>query len=56
MNNLRTEIERDIGPVDIVINNAGLLSTVSLLEGKPEYIQRVLNVNLASHFWVMKNI
>lgn len=52
MQNLRDKIEKDIGPVDILINNAGLLATVSLMEGKSEDIQRIIDVNLTAQFWV----
>lgn len=49
---LRKNVENDIGPVDLLVNNAGILARVSLLEGKAEDVQRVLNVNLLAHFWV----
>lgn len=50
---LRQEIESSLGNVDILVNNAGLLSmNISLREGTPESIQKVIDVNLASHFWV----
>lgn len=36
-----------------MINNAGLLSiNQSLREGSPEDIQRIVDVNLMSHFWI----
>lgn len=39
--------------MDILINNAGLLSiNQSLREGSPEDIQRIVDVNLMSHFWI----
>lgn len=49
---LRTVIEDHLGSVDILINNAGILSKISLLDGQPKDIQKVIDVNLASHFWV----
>jgi hypothetical protein len=50
---LKSKIESKIGPVDILINNAGLLcANISLREGSAEDIQRIINVNLTSHFWV----
>lgn len=45
-------INRDMGPVDILVNNAGLMPKMSLFEGRPEDIQRVINVNVIAHFWV----
>lgn len=50
---LKREVESKIGPVDILVNNAGLLChNISLREGSSEDIQRIINVNLSSHFWV----
>lgn len=49
---LRTVIEDHLGFVDILVNNAGILSKISLLNGQPKDIQKVIDVNLASHFWV----
>lgn len=41
--------------VDIIVNNAGILSTVSLFEGHYTQIQKVIDVNMTSHFWVRLN-
>jgi hypothetical protein len=49
---LKVDIEESLGPVDILVNNAGILSKISLREGQPSDIQRLINVNLTSHFWV----
>lgn len=52
---LRKRIEASVlGPVDILVNNAGLLAMLSLSEGTPEDVQRILNVNLTSHFWTIR--
>lgn len=51
---LSRDIEEDLGPVDILVNNAGLMPTISFQEGKPEDIQRILDVNVTSHIWVSK--
>lgn len=45
-------IEEELGPVDILINNAGVMPAISFQEGKPEDIQRILDVNVSSHIWV----
>jgi len=42
------------GPIDILINNAGVVSGRGLLENSPESIERTLQVNLHSLFWVTK--
>jgi all-trans-retinol dehydrogenase (NAD+) len=49
---LKADIESSLGCVDILINNAGLLALTSLKDDSPEYIGKVLDVNLRSHFWV----
>lgn len=49
---LKERIKTDLGDVDILINNAGLLPRVSLLQGNPEDILRIVKVNLVSYIWV----
>jgi all-trans-retinol dehydrogenase (NAD+) len=51
---LKADVENSLGCVDILVNNAGLLSmNVSLREGTPAMIQKTVDVNLTSHFWVI---
>ncbi|KAG5672646.1 hypothetical protein PVAND_002759 [Polypedilum vanderplanki] len=40
--------------VDILINNAGILSKISLCEGQYQQIQKVIDVNLTAHFWTTR--
>jgi len=42
------------GPIDILVNNAGVVSGRPLLENSPESIERTLQVNLHSLFWVTR--
>jgi NAD(P)-dependent dehydrogenase (short-subunit alcohol dehydrogenase family) len=35
-----------------LVNNAGLMPFVSLREGTPEDVQKIIDVNFTSHFWV----
>ncbi|XP_058054789.1 17-beta-hydroxysteroid dehydrogenase 13-like [Anopheles bellator] len=51
---LKNDVENALGPVDILVNNAGLLAIASLTEGKPSDIERIINVNLTSHFWTIR--
>ncbi|XP_055626079.1 uncharacterized oxidoreductase YoxD-like [Toxorhynchites rutilus septentrionalis] len=51
---LKLDVEAKLGPVDILINNAGLLALLSLSEGTPEDVQRIIDVNLTSHFWTIR--
>lgn len=49
---LSRDIEEELGPVDILINNAGVMPAISFQEGKPEDIQQILDVNVTSQIWV----
>lgn len=50
---LRKQIIRDLGMVDILVNNAAILPiNLSLREGKWTSLERILKVNIHSHFWV----
>lgn len=49
---LKIDVETALGPVDILVNNAGLLAMLSLSEGTTEDVQRIIDVNFASHIWV----
>lgn len=50
---LQLDMKRDLGDVlDILINNAGIMSLISLREGSNEELDRMLRVNLNSHFYV----
>uniref|UniRef100_A0A182QNP8 Short-chain dehydrogenase/reductase 3 n=1 Tax=Anopheles farauti TaxID=69004 RepID=A0A182QNP8_9DIPT len=51
---LRLDVETKLGPVDVLVNNAGLLAVLSLTEGKPTDVERIINVNLLSHFWTIR--
>lgn len=45
-------IDRDMGATDILVNNAGLMPKVSLLDATPQDIDRIIKVNVSSHFYV----
>lgn len=49
---LKTDVETQFGCVDILVNNAGILPLISLREGSHRDIEKIINVNLRSHFWV----
>lgn len=53
---LKKDIDSTLGTVDILVNNAGIISAISLREGQPKDIQKVIDVNLTSHFWVISEI
>lgn len=42
------------GPIDILINNAGIVNGKSFTELTSEEIQRSFDVNILSHCWMIK--
>ncbi|KAJ6635272.1 17-beta-hydroxysteroid dehydrogenase 13 [Pseudolycoriella hygida] len=51
---LKKNIETDIAPVDILINNAALIPLLSLREGSEMEIERIVRVNITSHFYMTR--
>lgn len=47
---------RNLGDVEILINNAGILNCLPLTELSPNAINKTINVNLMSHFWTIKSV
>lgn len=48
------EVGKRTGPVDVVINNAGVISGAPLMELTDEQIERTFDVNVLAHFWVTR--
>lgn len=48
------KVRREVGEVDILINNAGVVSGHPLLECPDELIERTMVVNCHAHFWVSR--
>lgn len=53
---LKSQIMRDMGVVDILINNAGVFFCKSPEEETVENLQRMININLMSNFWVNQKV
>jgi all-trans-retinol dehydrogenase (NAD+) len=51
---LAEKIETEVGAVDVLVNNAGVVSGKPLLETPDEKIIQSLNVNTLSLFWTLK--
>lgn len=51
---LKKDIEKSLGDLDILVNNAGILSAISFREGSPSDVQKLIDVNLSSHFWTVR--
>jgi all-trans-retinol dehydrogenase (NAD+) len=45
---------RELGPVDVLINNAGVVSGSTLLDTPDEKILHTMQVNTLAHFWTCK--
>jgi len=51
---LADKIKKEIGKVDVLINNAGIVSGRPFLECSDAQVQRSLDVNILAHFWTTK--
>lgn len=52
---MKKKIDADLGPVDIVVNNAGLLFAPPLIDDTPEgneTIKKMVDVNVLAMLWV----
>lgn len=45
---------RDVGPVSILVNNAGIVKAGGLLDLEEEVIEKTIQVNLLSQFWMTR--
>lgn len=46
------KIQKEVGDVSILINNAGIMPCKKFLAHQPEEIKRIFDVNVFAHFWV----
>jgi len=49
------KVKTEVGDVDILINNAGIVSGKRFLDTPDELIERTMNVNINAHFWTVKS-
>jgi len=47
-------VKEDFGQVDMLVNNAGIVSGQNLLETPDERILKVFDINAIAHFWTIK--
>ncbi|XP_045522766.1 epidermal retinol dehydrogenase 2 [Pieris brassicae] len=48
------KVKREVGKVDVLINNAGIVFGETLLELNDTAIERTYEVNILSHYWTVK--
>ncbi len=49
-------IEKEVGPIEILVNNAGIIKRIPILEMKAEEFRQVLDVNLTGQFIMAKAV
>lgn len=51
---LARRVEKEFGPVDIPVNNAGIVQARELLDLSDDDIEKTLRINLTAQFWTCK--
>lgn len=51
---LAGKIEGDLGPVSLLVNNAGIVGAGSVIEMADETIEKILSINLTAQFWTTR--
>jgi all-trans-retinol dehydrogenase (NAD+) len=49
-----SQVLQKVEKIDILINNAGIVSGKNILHNEEEELERVIDVNLKAHFWTVK--
>uniref|UniRef100_A0A8C8S996 Estradiol 17-beta-dehydrogenase 11 n=1 Tax=Pelusios castaneus TaxID=367368 RepID=A0A8C8S996_9SAUR len=48
------KVKKDIGDVNILVNNAGVITAADLLSTQDHEIQKIFEVNILAHYWTTK--
>lgn len=52
VNEVAKKVEKEVGDVSIIINNAGIMPTRLIEDYSDEEIERIFKINVFAHFWV----
>lgn len=52
---LANSVQADLGDIDILINNAGIVQCLPFLELSPALVERTFQVNTLSHVWTVRH-
>lgn len=46
------KIVQEVGPVSVLVNNAGIMPTKPFLEHTADEMKKIFDINMMAHFWV----
>lgn len=52
---LAKQVQSELGDIDILINNAGIVQCLPFLELSPALVERTFQVNTLAHFWTVRH-
>ncbi|XP_017768290.1 PREDICTED: 17-beta-hydroxysteroid dehydrogenase 13-like [Nicrophorus vespilloides] len=50
------QVEKEVGDISIIVNNAGIMPCHKLLDHTKEEIERIFNINVFAHLWIIQAI
>ncbi|MEW5735214.1 MAG: SDR family oxidoreductase [Thermodesulfobacteriota bacterium] len=48
------QLEKEVGPLDVLVNNAGIVTGKTFLKTTDEEVKRTIDVNTMAHFWTVR--